>query len=55
MRSLNRAVVVFVAPVAGIVADSWGIRPMFAVAAVVFALSATILAVTPFRSARAPV
>ena len=55
MRSLNRAVVVFVAPVAGIVADAWGIRPMFAVAAVVFALSATILAVTPFRSVRAPV
>ena len=55
MRSLNRAVVVFVAPVAGIVADGWGIRPMFAVAAVVFALSATVLAVTPFRTVRAPV
>jgi predicted MFS family arabinose efflux permease len=55
MRSLNRAVVVLVAPVAGIAADAWGIRPMFAVAAVVFALSATILAMTPFRSVRAPV
>ncbi len=54
MRSLNRAVVVFVAPVAGIVADAWGIRPMLVVAAVVFALSATTLAVTPFRSVRAP-
>jgi MFS family permease len=44
-----------VAPIAGISADTWGIRPMFAVAAVVFALSATVLALTPFRSVRAPV
>ena len=55
MRSLNRAVMVVVAPVAGILADTWGIRPMLVIAAVVFAASATCLAVTPFRTVRAPV
>lgn len=54
MRSLNRAVMVLVAPVAGILADAWGIRPMLWVAAGIFVLSATFLAVTPFRSVRAP-
>jgi hypothetical protein len=55
MRSLNRAVMVVVAPVAGILADAWGIRTMLVVAAAIFGLSATMLALTPFRTVRAPV
>jgi len=55
LRSLNRAVVVIVAPIAGILADAWGIRSMLAVAAVTFALAAGGLAATSFRSVRAPV
>ncbi len=54
LRSLNRAVIVVVAPVAGIVADTWGIRPTMVLAAVVFALVAAGLAGTPFRDVRAP-
>lgn len=55
LRSLNRAVMVVVAPVAGILADAWGIRPMLVVAAAVFALVAVGLASTSFRDAQAPV
>ncbi len=55
LRSINRAVVVVVAPVAGILADAVGIRPMLVVAAVTFALVAVGLAATPFRDVRAPV
>jgi MFS family permease len=55
LRSLNRAVVVVVAPIAGVIADAWGIRSMLAVAAVVFALVALGLASTSFRTVRAPV
>ncbi len=55
LRSLNRAVVVIVAPIAGVLADAWGIRSMLVVAAVTFALVATGLASTSFRNARAPV
>ena len=54
LRSLNRAVVVIVAPIAGILADAWGIRSMLAVAAVTFALVAGGLAATSFRNVRAP-
>jgi MFS family permease len=54
LRSLNRAVMVVVAPLAGVLADAWGIRPLLLVAASVFALVAAGLAATPFRSARAP-
>lgn len=54
LRSLNRAVMVVVAPVAGIVADAYGIRPTLVAAAVVFAIVAAGLAVTPFRTVRAP-
>ena len=54
LRSLNRAVVVVVAPVAGVLADAWGIRSMLAVAAVTFALVAAGLASTSFRHVRAP-
>ena len=55
MRSLNRAVVVIIAPVAGILADVWGLRLMLVVAAVIFALVAAGLGATSFRDVRAPV
>jgi MFS family permease len=55
LRSLNRAVVVLVAPIAGLLADAVGIRTMLAVAAVVFAVVAVGLAATQFRNVRAPV
>ncbi|HEY0643182.1 MAG TPA: MFS transporter [Nocardioides sp.] len=55
LRSINRAVVVVVAPVAGILADAVGIRTMLAVAAVTFALVAGGLAASSFRDVRAPV
>ena len=54
LRSLNRAVVVVVAPIAGILADGWGIRAMLLVAVVIFALVAGGLAATSFRNVRAP-
>lgn len=55
LRSLNRAVVVVVAPIAGLLADAVGIRTMLVVAAVAFAAVALGLAATQFRSVRAPV
>ena len=55
LRSLNRAAVVVTAPIAGILADAWGIRPMLLVAAAVFALVAAGLGATSFRNVRAPV
>ena len=55
LRSLNRAVMVIAAPVAGILADAWGIRPVLVVAAAVFALVAAGLAASSFRTVRAPV
>jgi hypothetical protein len=54
LRSLNRAVIVVVAPVAGIVADAWGIRPTLLLAAAVFAVVSCGLALSPFRLVRAP-
>ena len=54
MRALNRAVVVIVAPIAGMLADASGIRPMLVVAAVIFALVAAGLSATSFRDVRAP-
>jgi MFS family permease len=54
LRSLNRAVVMVVAPIAGVLADAWGIRPMLLVAAATFALVAAGLGVTPFRNVRSP-
>jgi len=54
MRSLNRAVVVIIAPIAGILADAWGIRPMLVLAAAIFALVAAGLGATSFRDVRAP-
>ena len=53
LRSLNRAVVVLVAPVAGILADAWGIGAMLVAAAAVFALVAVGLGSTSFRDVRA--
>ena len=55
MRSLNRGIVVIVAPVAGILADAFGIQTMLVVAAVIFALVAVGLAATSFRNVRAPI
>ena len=54
LRSVNRAVIVVVAPIAGLLADAVGIRPVLAAAAVVFALVAAGLALTPFSNVRAP-
>jgi MFS family permease len=52
MRSLNRAVIVIVSPLAGLVADRLGYAPMLAAAAAIFAVAALMLAVSPFRRAR---
>lgn len=54
LRSINRAVVVVVAPIAGVLADAVGVRPMLVAAAATFALVAGGLAATPFRTVRAP-
>lgn len=54
LHSLNRAVMVVAAPVAGFLVSAWGIRPVLLVAAVIFALVAAGLAATPFRAVRAP-
>ncbi|GAA2142531.1 MFS transporter [Nocardioides koreensis] len=54
LRSLNRAVVVLVAPLAGVLADGWGIRPVLWLAAVIFAAVAAGLGATSFRHVRAP-
>ncbi|MFT4164494.1 MAG: hypothetical protein QM650_04560 [Microlunatus sp.] len=52
MRSLNRAVFVVVSPLAGLLADAVGFGPTLVAAAAVFATSAVILAVFPFRRVR---
>jgi MFS family permease len=52
MRSLNRAVIVVVSPIAGLLADRVGFGQALGSAAVVFAASALILALSPFRRAR---
>lgn len=52
MRSLNRAVIVVVSPIAGLLADSLGFVQALGSAVVVFAASALILALSPFRRAR---
>jgi MFS family permease len=52
MRSFNRAVVVVVAPLGGLLADRTGNRTALVVAAAVFGLAAAWLAVSPFRGAR---
>ena len=52
MRSLNRAVVVVVSPLAGLAADRLGYVPALGTSAAVFAGSALLLALSPLRRAR---
>lgn len=47
LRSLNRAVIVVVSPVAGLLADQVGLRPVLASAAVIFVAAALMLAINP--------
>lgn len=54
MRSLNRAVMVVVAPLAGVTADRWGMQPTLLIAAIIYGLVAAGLATTSFRTVRAP-
>ena len=53
MRSLNRAVVVVVSPLAGLAADRVGYGWSLGFAAAVFALAGLLLLLSPFRGARA--
>jgi MFS family permease len=55
LRSINRGVIVVFAPVAGALADAWGIRPMLVLAAAIFTLVAAGLGASSFRDAQAPV
>lgn len=52
MRSLNRAVMVVVAPLGGLLADVAGMRTALLVAAFIFALVVLILLASPFRTVR---
>jgi MFS family permease len=52
MRSLNRAVLVIASPIAGLMAEWLGFGPAMIAAVAVFAASALILALSPFRRAR---
>jgi len=52
LRSLNRAVIVVVSPVAGLLADQIGFRQVLAGAAAIFGASALILALSSFRHMR---
>jgi MFS family permease len=54
LRSINRGVIVVVAPLAGVLADTWGIRPMLMLAAAIFILVAAGLGASSFRNVRAP-
>jgi MFS family permease len=54
MRSLNRAVMVVAAPLAGVLADDWGIRPALLLAAGIFALVSAGLGLSSFGTVRAP-
>lgn len=51
-RSVNRAMIVVGAPVGGLLADSFGYRPVMVAATAGFALVAACLAASPFRHAR---
>jgi len=56
MRSFNRAVIVVVAPLAGLLAVHTGVRVALILAGTIFAATAVMLAASPFRSAgRQPV
>lgn len=52
LRSLNRAVVVVVSPVVGLVADQLGARPVLVSGGVLFAAAALVLATSSFRVLR---
>ncbi|HLY79575.1 MAG TPA: MFS transporter [Caulobacteraceae bacterium] len=52
MRSINRAMIVFAAPLGGFVADRIGYRTTLGLAAAGFALVALGMTLTPFRDAR---
>lgn len=52
LRSMNRAVIVVVSPVVGLLADQVGVRPVLAAAAAIFGASALMLVLSPFRRAR---
>lgn len=52
IRTVNRIVLFCGALLAGVLATSVGYRLTFAIAAVAFLLSATVIAVSPFRTAR---
>ncbi|MFD1945295.1 MFS transporter [Nocardioides aestuarii] len=52
LRSLNRAVIVVVSPVAGVAADRIGTGAVLASAAVAFGVAALMLAFSPFRHTR---
>ena len=52
MRSLNRAVLVVVSPVAGLAADSVGFGQALGASAVIFCISALMLGLSPFRHVR---
>lgn len=52
MRSFNRAVIVVVSPLAGLLADRLGLLPALVAAAVVFAAVVLMLLASPFRHAR---
>lgn len=54
LRSFNRAVAMVAAPLAGMLADAWGMHAMLLLAAGVFALVAIGLSLSPFRTVRAP-
>jgi predicted MFS family arabinose efflux permease len=52
MRSFNRAVIVIVAPIGGLLADHAGMRPALVIAATIFATATLLLAASPFRGAK---
>lgn len=51
MRSFNRAVIVVVAPLGGLLADHLGMRPALILASAVFAVAVVVLAASPLREA----
>jgi predicted MFS family arabinose efflux permease len=55
LRSSNRAVIVVVAPLAGVLADAWGIQPMLVLAAAFCTVVAAGLGASSFRDAQAPI
>ena len=52
LRSLNRAVIVVVSPLAGLLGDQVGFRPVLAAAAAIFSVSALMLVLSSFRHER---